>query len=271
MGVPEGANGGCPPCCRRLLLATLRGMKSALWPATDRLLRRYAMERHAADMEELVRRFQPLARALARRYRTGSVAPEDLEQAAYLGLVKAVRRFDPDRGCAFSTFAVPTILGEVRRQCRDAIWPAHMPRPMQERVQVVRTTSAQLTAELGRSPRAEELAGRLRWTEELVVETLTAVGALGSVSLDQRDGADDEGVTVVERLGDIDPAHELVDCRASIEAALPALDDDERSVLRLRYAEERTFGEIGRELALTPSQAAKLLRSSVHRLSALAA
>ena len=113
-------------------------MRSTPQPPTDQLLRRYAQTRGEGDMEQLVRRFQPLARSLARRYRRGSVAPEDLEQAAYLGLVKAVRRFDPARGHAFSTFAVPTILGEVRRQCRDAIWPAHVPRPVQERAQAVR-------------------------------------------------------------------------------------------------------------------------------------
>jgi RNA polymerase sigma-B factor len=244
------------------------------WPSppTERLLRRYAAQREPADMEELVRRFQPLARSLARRYRASSVAPEDLDQAAYLGLVKAVRRFDPARGCAFSTFAVPTILGEVRRQCRDAIWPAHVPRPVKERVHAVRAAGAALTAELGRVPRTREIADRLRWSEELVVESLTAVGVLSCVSLDHSDGSeDDDAAPVAERLGDDDPGYELVECRSAIEAALPQLDEDERRVLRLRFADERTFGEIGRELALGPAQAAQLLRSSVAHLAALAA
>jgi RNA polymerase sigma-B factor len=247
-------------------------MNSAPAPRTERLLARYAATRDPADMEELVRRFEPLARSLARRYRSSSVAPEDLDQAALLGLVKAVRRFDPARGCAFSTFAVPTILGEVRRQCRDSIWPAHVPRPVQERVQAVRAAGAALTVELGRSPRAADIAACLCWSEELVVETLTAVGMLNSVSLEDGDGGnDDEAPAVAERLGAVDPGFELAECRAAIESALTELDDDERRVLRLRFADERTFGEIGRELALAPAQAARLLRSSVAHLSALAA
>jgi RNA polymerase sigma-B factor len=223
-------------------------------------------------MEELVRRFQPLARSLARRYRSSSVAPEDLEQAAYLGLVKAVRRFDPSRGWAFSTFAVPTILGEVRRQYRDAMWPAHVSRPTQERVHAVRKTGAALTAELGRPPRASEIAERLRWTVELVIETLTAANTVNSVSLDHGDASPDaDHAWVADRLGDIDPGYELVESRVVIEAALPQLDEQERRVLRLRFADERTFSEIGGELALAPSQAAKLLRTSVRHLSTLAA
>ena len=219
-----------------------------------------------------MRRFQPLARSLARRYRSRSVASEDLEQAAYLGLVKAVRRFDPSRRCAFSTFAVPTILGEVRRQYRNAIWPAHVPRPAQERVHAVRKTGAALTAELGRPPRAREIAERLRWTEELVVETLAAGNTLNSVSLDQPEASPDgDRTSVADRLGDIDPAYELVESRVAIEAALPKLDEDERRVLHLRFADERTFCEIGGDLALAPGQAAEFLRSSVQHLSMLAA
>lgn len=219
-----------------------------------------------------MRRFQPLARSLARRYPSRSLAPEDLEQAAYLGLVKAVRRFDPSRGCAFSTFAVPTILGEVRRQYRDAIWPAHVPRPTQERVHAVRKTAGALSAECGRPPRPSEIAGRLRWTTELVIETLTAANTVKSVSLDHwHAGPDADRASVADRLGDIDPGYELVESRVAIEAALPHLDEQERRVLRLRFADERTFSEIGGELALAPSQAAKLLRSSVRHLSTLAA
>lgn len=241
-------------------------MRSSPPTATERLLARYAETRDAADMEELVRRFQPLARSLARRYHGSSVAAEDLDQAACLGLVKAVRRFDPARGCAFSTFAVPTILGELRRQCRDTVWPAHVPRPVQERAHAVRAAGVALTAELGRTARASDIAARLRWSEELVVESLAAVGTLTTVGLD-----DDEASAMGARLGDVDPGYELVECRTAIESALPQLDDDERRVLRLRFADERTFGEIGRELALAPAQAARLLRRTVDHLSALAA
>lgn len=239
-------------------------------PTNHLLLRRYARQRRPADLEELVRRFQPLARSLARRYRVRAVARDDLEQAAYLGLVKALRRFDPDRGHAFSTYAVPTILGEIRRQCRAAMWPAHVPRLVQERVRLVRQTADQLGAELGRSPKAREIAARLECDEETVVESLTAAAALGSVSLDRPSACDDEyRPSVVEALGHEDPGFEFVECRATIEDALTRLDDDERLVLRLRYADERTFAEIGQELALGPAEAARLARRSIDRLRAL--
>ena len=248
-------NGGFPPFSHRPRLATLGRVRGS----TERLLARYAETRDPAGMEEIVRRFQPLARSLARRYRSSSVAAEDLDQAACLGLVKAVRRFDPARGFAFSTFAVPTVLGEIRRLCRDAIWPAHVPRPVQERVREVRAAGAALAAERGHVPRTAEIAARLRWSEELVVESLSAVGSLDSVPLE----GDCAG-------GALDPGFELVELRSAIEAALPLLDDDQRRVLRLRFADERTYREIGRELALGPAQAARLLRSSLERLSALA-
>src|SRR3954464_3441580 len=108
---------------------------------SDRLLRRYAAHRDPADLEELVRRFRPLVRKLALRYARGSEPLDDLEQVASLGLVKALDRFDPERGFAFTSFAVPTILGELKRSFRDTAWSAHVPRSVQERVADVRRES----------------------------------------------------------------------------------------------------------------------------------
>jgi RNA polymerase sigma-B factor len=238
--------------------------------ATERLLRRFARDQRPADLERLVRHFQPLARSLARRYLFTSVARDDLEQAAYLGLVKALRGFNPDRGCAFSTYAVPMILGEIRRQCRDAVWPAHVPRLVQERLRRVRQAADRLQTQHRRAPTAHEIAADLRCAEELVVESLTAAGALRSVSLDQeRWGDDQDGSPVAAAVGKEDPGFDLVECRADIERAIPRLDDDERDVLRLRYEHERTFAEIGREFAVAPAQAARLARRSLAHLSAL--
>jgi RNA polymerase sigma-B factor len=244
------------------------------WPSTERLLRRFALERRPSDLEELVRRHLPLARGIARRFHASSVARDDLEQAAYLGLVKAIHRFEPERGYAFSTFAVPTMLGEVRRQCREAMWPAHVPRPMQERIRATRRARDTLTAALGRSPTADDLAAHLGWEHELVVETAAAANTLNSVSLDAgRRGIGDDGeeTGLSDALGAEDDAYELVEYRAAIEQALPRLDDTERSVLRLRYAEEHTFAQIGRELSVAPAQAASLLRGSLDRLARLTA
>jgi RNA polymerase sigma-B factor len=240
--------------------------------SSDELLRRYAREREPSDLDQLVRRFQPLARSLARRYRLGSVTRDDLEQAAYLGLVNALQRFDPRRGCAFTTYAVPTILGEIRRQCRDAAWPAHVPRLVKERARRVRETTESMRSELGRAPTVSETAARLGFDEEHVVEALTAASTLNRVSLDRPHAEDGEdGAPLIAGLGEEDPGFDLAECRADIERAIPQLDADERLVLRLRYADERTFAEIGRELALAPAQAARLARRSLDHLRTLTA
>jgi RNA polymerase sigma-B factor len=250
-----------PPTLGVMLAATI---------STDALLRRYARERRPADLDLLVRRFQPLALSVARRWRGAAVARDDVEQAACLGLVGALQRFDPDRGCAFSTYAVPTILGEIRRHHRDTVWPAHVPRLVKERVRQVRATADTFVAERGRAPRADEIAACLGCDEERVVEALVAASTLNRVSLDRTNTEEgDEGAPLAACLGDDDPGFELVECRVDLERAIPRLDDAERRVLRLRYADERTFAEIGRELAVAPGQAARLARRSLDRLRAL--
>jgi RNA polymerase sigma-B factor len=237
--------------------------------STEALLRRYAEERRPADLDVLVRRFQPLARSLVRRYRDSSVARDDLEQAASLGLVTALQRFDPSRGCAFSTFAVPTILGEIRRQHRDTLWPAHVPRLVKERARRVRLAADELAARQGRAPRPGDIAELLGIVEEDVIEALVAGATLSRVSLEQASQDADDHAPHVAEVGDEDPGYELAECRADLERAIPKLDDAEQRVLRLRYAEELTFTEIGRALSVRPAHAARLARQSVDHLRAL--
>src|SRR3954466_1198702 len=143
---------------------------------SDRLLRRYAAHRDPADLEELVRAFQPLVRKLALRYARGSEPLDDLEQVGSYALVKAIMRFDPDRGYAFTSFAVPTILGELKRSFRDTAWAAHVPRSIQERVAEVRKAIDAHTARHGHAPTVGELSLRLDCDEELLVEALQAGG-----------------------------------------------------------------------------------------------
>ena len=236
---------------------------------SDTLVRRYAEAPSAEAFEEAFLAARPLALRLAGRYRRTSVPRDDLEQAAYVGLMKAIRRFDPKRGCAFSTYAVPTILGELRRQCRAAIWVAHVPRPVRERVQRMRSAADDMSRSLRRSPTTAELARRLGWDEELVVETALAENARAGVPL-EAPGADDDGeAATVARIGVVDDGYELAECRAVIEAALRRLPDEERRVLRLRFAEERTFEQIGDELGVAPSHAVRLFKRSLENLSTL--
>src|SRR5436189_6232136 len=149
-----------------------------------RLLERYARDRSPTVREELVERFMPLARRLAARYAGGAEPFDDLVQVASVGLVKAIDRFDPARGTAFSTFAVPTILGELKRHFRDRGWPVHVPRDVQGRILKVEKAAAELPAKLGHSPTVQEIAQRIEATDEEVLEAMHAAQGHHAVSLD---------------------------------------------------------------------------------------
>jgi RNA polymerase sigma-B factor len=235
------------------------------------LLRRYATSRDGADRDELVRRFRPLARRLALRYARGSEPLDDLEQVACLGLIKAIDRYDPGRGFAFTSFAVPTILGELKRSFRDTAWSAHVPRSLQERVAMLRKATDRLSALDGRSPSVAALAETMRCSETEVLEAMDAASSLSPVSLDgPRAGAEDEDGTVVDRLGDHDAGYALVDDRAAIETALPALTDVQRAVLRLRFEGDLKQSEIGERIGVSQMQVSRILRSGLERLHTVA-
>src|SRR5919201_3678489 len=166
------------------------------------LLRRYAATRDPALKEELVRRFLPLARSLALRYRGASEQLEDLIQVASLGLVKALDGFDPDRGRSFIAYAAPTILGELRRHFRDRVWEVRLPRGLQERTIAVAEAAQKLAEECGQTPTIDQIAGRLELTEEEVSEALQAEEARRTLSLDvPRSREDAESVPMVETVG----------------------------------------------------------------------
>lgn len=228
--------------------------------------RRPAGRLEARAVEDTVLRYRPLAYSLARRYAGAGHSREDLEQVACVGLVKAVRRFDPERGCAFSTFAVPTILGELRRFCRDTGWTAHVPRGMQERARAVRRTSDELAARSGETPTVDRLAADLGWREEEVVEALTASGTRWAVPLDSPLEEGDGRHTPLDRLGDVDPGFDRVECLAAIETALPALSSREQQVLRLRFEEDLRLNEIAARLGLPEGRVSRLLKSAVGTL-----
>ncbi len=240
--------------------------------ARERLLRRYARWQRPEDLEELVLSYRPLARALARRYATTSCAREDLEQAACEGLIKAVRRFEPERGATFASFAVPTILGELRRYLRDTAWPAHVPRSLQERVREVRSAAEEFSAVHGRGPTAGELARELGCEDEAVVEALGVSSALAVVPLDAppRDDETSAG-SVTDQIGSEDPGFERVECLTAIEDALPALTAGQKTVLRLHFGEDLTQRQIAGRLGISRSEVARDLGDAVARLRAATA
>jgi RNA polymerase sigma-B factor len=217
--------------------------------------------------ETLVRRFLPLARQLAARYRRGLEPHEDLLQVASLALVKAVDRFELGRDVAFTSYAVPTILGELKRHFRDTGWDLHVPRSLQERTARVDNALAEMKMQLGRSPSTQELADQLSLTEEEVVEARAVSSEARTLSLDAplRDGEDD-AATFGETLGADDHGFASVDDGEAVRAAMTVLHRREREILRLRFVEELTQEEIGRRVGLSQMHISRLLRRTLARL-----
>jgi RNA polymerase sigma-B factor len=232
------------------------------------LLRRYAERRDPRDLEELTRRFRPLARRMALRYARGGEPLDDLEQVANMGLVKAIRRFDPGRGFAFASFAVPTILGELKRSFRDSAWAAHVPRTLQERVGRLGEAALQVESETGRPATPRELADRMALSVEEVVEALSARNALTALSLD-RPAGDSEQLDFGETIGSEDGGFERVEDLAALAHALPALTDAQRTVLRLRFEEDLRQSDIARRVGVSQMQVSRTLRAAIERLRGL--
>jgi RNA polymerase sigma-B factor len=237
-------------------------------PDTRRLLERFRREGDRAARDELVARFTPLAEQLARRY-SSSEPVEDLRQVAMVGLLKALDRFDIDRGVAFSSYAVPTMLGEIKRYFRDSGWAVHVPRAAQERALALGRVSRELSAHLGRAPSVAELAAEMELTQEEVLDALHAGNAFDTVSLDaRRAGAEpgSERETYAESIGEEDDRLELAEYTASIEAALASLDPRDRVVLHLRFAEDLTQSEIAERIGVSQMQISRILRRAIAQL-----
>ena len=224
-----------------------------------------------AARDALVERFLPLARQLARRYQRGSEPLDDLVQVACIGLVKAVDRFDPERGTAFSSYAVPTILGELKRYFRDAGWAVHVPRGMQERVMSVNQAVTRLSRDLGRSPTPQEIAEAIGESVELVLEALEAAIAYDAVSLDTpRANGEDGGDTYADTVGAIDERYELVEYTTAIAPTVKALPERDRLVLKLRFEDDLTQLEIAERIGVSQMHVSRLIRRALTRLRTVA-
>ena len=237
----------------------------------QRLLRRYHGGGEVAARDELVARFLPLARQLARRYQRGNEPLDDLIQVASIGLVKAVDRFDPERGTAFSSYAVPTILGELKRYFRDSGWAVHVPRGMQERVMSVNQAISRLSRDLGRSPSAAEIAAEIDEDIEVVLEALEAAIAYDAVSLDTpRTSEEEGGDTYADTVGVIDDRFELVEYQSAIGPTMRALPARDRLVLKLRFEEDLTQLEIAQRIGVSQMHVSRLIRRALKRLRTVA-
>ncbi len=250
---------------------TAQGASSSSGGDLCGLFLRWQKQGDQGARDQLVTRFMPLARSLARRYGRSSEPFEDLLQVASLGLVKALDRFDPRRGYSFPAFAVPTILGEMRRYFRDSGWAVHMPRGMQEQALKVRDAQERLTNEHGHAPTVGQLAEFLEIDTEDVLDTLQALQAYEAISLDAPPpSAEDEAMTYGDALGRDDERYELIELDATVSAALAQLPARERRILHMRFVEDLTQTEIADEVGVSQMQVSRLLRRSLDQLRALA-
>jgi RNA polymerase sigma-B factor len=222
--------------------------------------------------DHLIERFMPLAAQLARRYRNTSQSFDDLIQVANLGLVQAVDRFDAERGLRFSSFAVPTILGELRRHFRDTGWAVRVPRAVQENVARVRAAQAKLGARLGRSPTPAELARATKLDHEAVLESLEAADAFQASSLDApaRNGDGDGDAALLAAVPVHDQRFELVEYASVVRGTVAALPERDREAIRLRFGEDLTQDEIATRLGISQMQVSRVLRRAIERLRTVA-
>lgn len=233
-----------------------------------RLLERYASDRSPIVREELVDRFMPLARRLASRYAGGAEPFDDLIQVASVGLVKAIDRFDPERGTAFSTFAVPTILGELKRHFRDRGWSVHVPRDVQERILKVERALAELPSKLGHTPTVHEIAERIEASDEEVLEAMHAAQGHHAVSLDASSslGDGDEPAPLRDRIGSEDLSFDTVEYGEAISGVLGEISERDRKVLHLRFVEDMTQSEIAERVGVSQMHVSRILRATIDRL-----
>ncbi len=237
----------------------------------DELLVIYHVERDSAAREQLVRRFLPFARKLALRYVHSREPLDDLVQVACVGLLNAIERFEPGRGKKFTSFAAPTIVGELKRHFRDKGWTVHVPRALQERALAVSRHTERMSALLGRSPTLAELSDALDCTPGEVMEAIDAAHNYHPASLDAPVAHEgDDPCALAETLGDEDNGFELAEERQALATSWSMLSEVEREVLSLRLVHELTQREISQRIGCSQMHVSRLLRRSMLRLDAAA-
>jgi RNA polymerase sigma-B factor len=233
----------------------------------QRLFRRYRRFGDTAARDELIERFLPLARGLARRYRRGNEPIDDLVQVASIGLLGAIDRFDPERGRDFTTFAVPTIVGELKRHYRDHGWAMKVPRGDKERMLAVTRAAEALSAAHGRAPTPLALADHTGLDLESVLAGLELAAAARPASLDEPAApSDGEPRTIGESVGGEDAGLALVETRDIVDRSVRVLSARERRIVHLRFVEDLTQSEIGADVGLSQMQVSRILRDVLARL-----
>lgn len=230
----------------------------------EQLLALYARERRPRQLTQLTERFQPLVRSLTARYSSRQEPFEDLLQVANLGLIKAIQGYDPERGNTFTSYAVPTILGELRRHFRDRVWNLRLPRGLQESALEVDRALEALTDRLGRTPTAAELGEETGLATGDVSETLVARDARWTSSLDAPLNADDESGSIGDSIGKVDSGFDRVE--ADMAAVQATLEERERVAIELRFQAGLTQAEAGERMGCSQMQVSRLSRQGLFKL-----
>jgi RNA polymerase sigma-B factor len=234
----------------------------------DDLFRRWRDGRDHRARAQLVHHYLPLATGLARRYPGAGEPPDDLKQVASLGLLKAIDRYDPERGINFKTYAVPTILGEIKKYFRDYGWTVRVPRGTQDLALEIEQAQRTMLTRTGRPPTFEELANYLAVPLETVNAAVEAAGAHHAISIDApRTDGDTGSVAIVDTLGGCDDAYERVENHVLISQACQQLTERQREVVALRLKHDLTQKEIAAELGVSQMQISRILQIATDRLS----
>jgi RNA polymerase sigma-B factor len=231
------------------------------------LLRRYHEQGDLQAREELIERYMSLVRSLARRYSYRGEQLDDLVQIGAIGLIKAIDRFDLDRGVELTTYATPNIIGEIKRHFRDKGWSVRVPRGLQELNVQISKLIEQQTVQLGRSPTIPELAEAAGVEEEAVLEALESGRAYSSVSLSAGGGSDEEGeVDPLDSLGTEEHEYEVSEDRAVLAPGFKVLDQRERRILHLRFFRGMTQSQIAEQIGISQMHVSRLIRRSLEKI-----
>jgi RNA polymerase sigma-B factor len=231
------------------------------------LLARVAHDKDQSAREELITRYLPLVKSLARRFASRGQAVEDLIQVGSIGLIKAIDRFDLDRGVELSTYATPTVLGEIKRYFRDKGWAVKVPRALQDLNVRLNRVIEQLTVELTRSPTIAELATATGASEEEVVEALESGRAYNSVSIySGGTNEEDDSLELLDCLGIEENAYDVFEKRRVLAPAMECLEPRERLILHLRFFEGMTQTQVARRIGISQMHVSRLIRKSIETL-----
>lgn len=252
---------------RRLRRASAKGRPAWDKERTRELFRRYKQEGDEEAREQLIVSHLNLVRYIAAKFKNRGEPLDDLIQVGTIGLIKAIDRFDPDRGLEFTTYATPTIMGEIKRHFRDKGWTIRVPRRLQELSAKVNQATDELTVSLQRSPSVDEIAAHLGTTPDEVLEAMESSSAYSSVPLEGTgSGDEDDAPAVIDRYASVDGDLAASDDRMVLEEAISEFPEADQQAIRMRYMEGMTQVEIAKRLGISQVQVSRMLRRALRRI-----